>query len=188
MKLVFRQFLVYLGYLMAIAIVEHFAPQDFAANGGRVVKLLLVIPSAFVCLMWLASYAKLIKTLPLKLWVITMLWACVPQNIYLSDLTNRSTWETLCLYVSYGVYGVAFLKLSRQTRSLSLVLVTILVELAVLRHTFFQDGTHSPIKLIAFAAIMPIVGMVLAHGHEKRESMRMAPPIAKEDQPGKEAK
>jgi hypothetical protein len=58
----------------------------------------------------------------------------------------------------------------------------------VLRHTFFQDGTHSPIKLIAFAAIMPIVGMVLAHGHEKRESMRMAPPIAKEVQPGKEAK
>lgn len=191
MKLVFRQLLVYLEYLMIIAVFAHFAPQHFAANNGRVVKLLLVSPSAIVCLMWLASYAKIIKTPPLKLWIISIFWACVPQNIYLSNIVDRSALEEFLLFASIGLYVVSYQRVSRWLRTPFMVLVTVLTELVVLQHSFFQDGTRSPIKLIALAAALPIVGMVIDRAYERRETMRLRRviiSIAKEDPNGKDAK
>ena len=180
MKQIFKQLLIYLGFLMALAIAASLAPQRFLSNDSQLIKLFVMMPTGFVCAAWLAVIYKMVKIDTLKLTFISIFWAIVPMNIYLSDIKERNSLESFALFAAYAVYLAIYLRLSNRIKSTFWIIVAILVEIIPLESSFFGESKRNPIISVSIATAITIAILVGLHLHERRTPAKASEPITPE--------
>ncbi len=180
MKQIFRQLLIYIGFLMALAIAANLAPQRFWANDGQLAKSFLTMPIGIVCAAWLAIFYKMLKIDTLKLTFISIFWAIVPMNIYFNDIKERSGFESFAMYAAYAVYLVIYWRLSNRIKSMFWIILAILIEVIPLENGFFGNARRNPLISVSIAAVFALAALVGLHLHERRHPVQVTEPIAPE--------